>query len=75
MTATLFETIPEPRLAQDVLGSGTAVLNGFALEVEAELVSALKAIVEARTLPPNCFTWRIPHVSRDIELRRTRMGD
>jgi alkylated DNA repair protein (DNA oxidative demethylase) len=46
MTATLFETIPEPRLAQDVLGSRTAVLNGFALEVEAELVSALKAIVE-----------------------------
>jgi alkylated DNA repair protein (DNA oxidative demethylase) len=46
MTATLFETIPEPRLPQDVLGVGTAVLNGFALAVEAELASALKAVVE-----------------------------
>jgi alkylated DNA repair protein (DNA oxidative demethylase) len=46
MAATLFETVPEPRLSQEVLGPGTAILNGFALEVEVELVSALKAIVE-----------------------------
>jgi DNA oxidative demethylase len=46
MAATLFDTLPEPRLPRDVLGAGTAVLNGFALAVEAELVSALKAVVE-----------------------------
>jgi alkylated DNA repair protein (DNA oxidative demethylase) len=46
MAATLFETVPEPKLSQHVLGPGTAILNGLALEVEAELVSALKAIVE-----------------------------
>ena len=46
MSATLFETVLGPRLSQDILGPGTAVLNGFALEVEAELVSALKAITE-----------------------------
>jgi alkylated DNA repair protein (DNA oxidative demethylase) len=46
MAATLFETIPEPRLPQDVLGAGTVVLNGFALAIEAELISALEAVVE-----------------------------
>jgi alkylated DNA repair protein (DNA oxidative demethylase) len=46
MAAALFDTLPEPRLPRDVLGAGTAVLNGFALAVVAELVSALKAVVE-----------------------------
>ena len=46
MAATLFENVPEPRLSHDALGPGTAILNGFALEVETEVVSALKAIVE-----------------------------
>jgi alkylated DNA repair protein (DNA oxidative demethylase) len=47
MAATLFEAVPGPRLSREVLGPGTAILNGFALEVEAELVSALNAIVES----------------------------
>jgi DNA oxidative demethylase len=46
MAATLFEAVPEPRLSQEILGSGTAILNGFAIEDETELVSALKAISE-----------------------------
>jgi DNA oxidative demethylase len=50
MATTLFETVPEPRLPQELLGPGTAILNGFALEVEVELVSALKAIVERAPL-------------------------
>jgi alkylated DNA repair protein (DNA oxidative demethylase) len=45
MAATLFGTVPEPGLSKDLLGPGTAILNGFALETEADLVSALKAIV------------------------------
>ena len=47
MAATLFETVSGPRLSREILGPGTAILNGFALEVEAELVSALNAIVES----------------------------
>ena len=27
MAATLFETVPEPRLPQELLGPGTAILN------------------------------------------------
>ena len=46
MAAALFETAPEPKPSRDVLGPGTAILNGFALEVEAELISSLKAIAE-----------------------------
>jgi DNA oxidative demethylase len=46
MAATLFDAVPEPRLPQDVLGPGTAILNGFALEAEDELIPALKAVVE-----------------------------
>jgi alkylated DNA repair protein (DNA oxidative demethylase) len=45
MGARLFEDLPEPRLVREALGSGTAILNGFAHGVEAELVSALKAVV------------------------------
>jgi DNA oxidative demethylase len=47
MAATLFEAVPGSRLSREILGPGTAILNGFALEVEAELVSALNAIVES----------------------------
>jgi alkylated DNA repair protein (DNA oxidative demethylase) len=50
MAATLFEDLPEPRLLREALGPGTAILNGFALGVEAELVSALRAIVERAPL-------------------------
>jgi DNA oxidative demethylase len=46
MAATLFDAVSEQSLPQDVLGPGTAILNGFALEAAAELVSALKAVVE-----------------------------
>jgi DNA oxidative demethylase len=50
MVATLFEDLPEPRLLREALGPGTAILNGFALGVEAELVFALKVIVERAPL-------------------------
>jgi alkylated DNA repair protein (DNA oxidative demethylase) len=46
MAAMLFEPIPEPRPAREALGSGTAILSGFALDFEDELVCALKAIVD-----------------------------
>jgi len=46
MAATLFDAVLGPRLSREMLGPGTAILNGFALEVEAELVSALNAVVE-----------------------------
>jgi alkylated DNA repair protein (DNA oxidative demethylase) len=46
MAATLFDTVPEQRLSQDLLGPGTSILNRFALRTEADLISALKAIVE-----------------------------
>lgn len=50
MAATLFEDLPEPRLLREALGPGTAILNGFAHGVEAELVFALKAVVERAPL-------------------------
>lgn len=56
MTTTLFESIPEPRLAQDVLGSGTAVLNGFALEGRSRACLCSQGNCRARTLPPNGYT-------------------
>jgi len=48
MGARLFEDLPEPRLLREALGPGTAILNGFACGAEAELVSALRAVVERR---------------------------
>jgi len=50
MAARLFEDLPEPRLLREALGPGTAILKGFAHGVEAELVSALKAVVERAPL-------------------------
>jgi DNA alkylation damage repair protein AlkB len=50
MAARLFEDLPESRLLREALGPGTAILNGFAHGVEAELVSALKAVVERAPL-------------------------
>ena len=46
MNASLFETEPPARYPKDILGSGTAVLSGFALDVEDELISSLKSVVE-----------------------------
>jgi alkylated DNA repair protein (DNA oxidative demethylase) len=50
MAATLFDNLPEPSLPQRILGPGTAILNGFAVDVETELVSDLKAIIERAPL-------------------------
>jgi alkylated DNA repair protein (DNA oxidative demethylase) len=46
MTASLFENIPEPRLSKELLGPGTAILDGFALGVEGDLIAAFNAVVE-----------------------------
>lgn len=50
MAATLFDDLPGPRLSREALGPGTAILNGFALGVDAELVSALNTVVESAPL-------------------------
>lgn len=50
MLATLFEDLPEPRLSQEALGPGTAILSGFALEAESALIPALKTVVEQAPL-------------------------
>jgi alkylated DNA repair protein (DNA oxidative demethylase) len=44
--STLFDAIPEPGLPNDFLGPGTAILNGFALEAEPELISGMQAIAK-----------------------------
>src|SRR4051812_27217147 len=45
MGTPLFDDQPLPALPKDVLGSGTAVLAGFALERETELLSSLMVVV------------------------------
>jgi len=45
MGTPLFDNQPPPALPKDILGSGTAVLTGFALEREAELLSSLMQVV------------------------------
>ena len=47
MHTPLFEMEPPTPLAKNILGVGTAVLSGFALDVEDELISALKCVVES----------------------------
>src|ERR1700761_9623714 len=42
--STLFDSIPPLRLPHDLLGPGTAILNGFALRHEAALESMIQAI-------------------------------
>src|SRR5580698_6014264 len=44
--STLFDAIAEPGLPKDLLGPGTAILNGFALGVETKLLGALQFIAE-----------------------------
>jgi len=46
MGTSLFDHEPPPALPKDVLGAGTAVLAGFALGREEELLSSLKLVVE-----------------------------
>ena len=45
MAPPLFDNEPLPALPKDVLGAGTAVLAGFALDAEDELLSSLKVVV------------------------------
>jgi DNA oxidative demethylase len=46
MNPSLFEMEPPARLSKDILGTGTAVLAGFALGAEEELLSSLKDVIE-----------------------------
>jgi len=46
MNPSLFQDQPPSPLPKDLLGAGTAVLAGFALTVEENLVSALKRVTE-----------------------------
>jgi DNA oxidative demethylase len=46
MISTLFDGIAEPGLPKDLLGPGTAILNGFALQVEAELALAIQSVAK-----------------------------
>jgi len=50
MGTSLFDHEPLPALPKDVLGAGTAVLAGFALGREEELLSSLKLVVEQSPL-------------------------
>ena len=50
MGTSLFDHEPPPALPKDVLGAGTAVLAGFALGREEELLSSLKLVVEQSPL-------------------------
>jgi alkylated DNA repair protein (DNA oxidative demethylase) len=44
--STLFDKLSEPGLPKDLLGPGTAILNGFALGAEAELTLAVQSVAE-----------------------------
>ena len=44
--STLFDSIRDPGLPRDLLGPGTAILNGFALGRETELAVVMQAITK-----------------------------
>jgi DNA oxidative demethylase len=46
MNRSLFEMAPPAPLSKDILGADTAVLAGFALDAEEELLSSLKDVIE-----------------------------
>ena len=46
MNTSLFEMEPPTPLSKDILGAGTAVLAGFALDAEEKLLSSLKDVIE-----------------------------
>jgi DNA oxidative demethylase len=46
MNTSLFEMELPARLSKDILGAGTAVLAGFALDVEEELLFSLKDVIQ-----------------------------
>ena len=45
MNTSLFEMKPSAPLSKDILGAGTAVLAGFALDAEEEFLSSLKDVI------------------------------
>ena len=69
MSARLFEDLPEPRLLRDALGPGTAILTGFALGIETELVFALKTVVTRAPLRRMVTPGGFPYVGCDDQLR------
>jgi DNA oxidative demethylase len=46
LTADLFESVPDVRPAQEAMAEGAVLLRGFASPAEADLIAALRAIVE-----------------------------
>jgi DNA oxidative demethylase len=46
LTADLFESVPDVRPAQEAMAEGAVLLRGFAHAFEAELIAALRAIVQ-----------------------------
>jgi alkylated DNA repair protein (DNA oxidative demethylase) len=46
MSTSLFEMEQPARPSKDLLGAGTAILAGFALDAEEELLSSLKDVIE-----------------------------
>jgi len=46
MNRSIFEMEPPAPLSKDILGADTAVLAGFALDAEEELLSSLKDVIE-----------------------------
>jgi alkylated DNA repair protein (DNA oxidative demethylase) len=46
MNTSLFEIEASTALSKDILGAGTAILAGFALDAEDELLSSLKCVVK-----------------------------
>ena len=46
MNTSLFKMAPPAPLSKHILGAGTAVLAGFALDAEEKLLSSLKDVIE-----------------------------
>jgi DNA oxidative demethylase len=46
LTTDLFESVPDVRPAQEAMAEGAVLLRGFAIAFEADLIAALRAIVE-----------------------------
>ncbi len=75
MNTSLFEMEPTAPPSKDILGAGTAVLAGFALDAEEELLSSLKDVVETVAVSQYGGTGWIPHVSCHVELWLARVGN
>jgi alkylated DNA repair protein (DNA oxidative demethylase) len=46
LTADLFESVPDVRPVQEAMAEGAVLLRGFAVMVEADLIAALRAVME-----------------------------